>query len=181
MFRGLMCAARRARSSRRADARAAARVQRPVVARLSALSEEIPMHHPAHARVMTDLLSAKEIPEMLEIFDRERHHYGWFTAKETITRVAKRAKNEPDFKPSEDERFMRLLDIPQRALDQQVMCSQIRKGEQSDDLSRIAIALEELDMADTDLYVALETKLAEEAKLWEIEEEENKDGRPGEL
>ena len=61
------------------------------------------------------------------------------------------------------------------------MCSQIRKGEQSDDLSRIAIALEELDMADTDLYVALETKLAEEAKLWEIEEEENKDGRPGEL
>ncbi len=128
----------------------------------------VPVHHPEHKRVMPALLRATTPSALLTIFDEERERYGWATAKETITRIAKRSAKRGGAATAtatitSDPRFAALLEVPATALAQGVMDSKARLNYQSDDLTALQAALKALRVPEEHrLHGLIERKLEEE-------------------
>ena len=133
------------------------------------------------------MMSCAAPSELLRLFDREKEYNGWYTAKECITRIARQIDkaygkrsarlSARQFDPT-DPRFSTLLAVFEEALDQRVMNSKSRLGHQTDDLSSIRSALEQLAIVKTseDVGFALHTKL-----VALIEEEDEEEDEPGEF
>ena len=141
----------------------------------------VPTNHPESVRVMRELSRASTPYDFLTIFEREAaegpHTFGWATAKETIKRIAKHRSVRNGGAAAaasicNDDRFLRLLDVPATALRQGVMGSKARLNYQTDDLTSIQAALQKLRVpADNELHSLLAKKL---------EEEREEDDEPGE-
>jgi hypothetical protein len=136
----------------------------------------VPTNHPEHKRVMPLLLRASSTNELLSIFDKEHESYGWATAKDTITRIAKASKKSPQGTSAllKDTRFLALLTVPATALEQGVMSSKARLNYQTDDLTSIQAALKTMRVT-SDVH-PLPDLLARK-----IEEELEEEDEPGEF
>lgn len=132
---------------------------------------------------------ASQPEQLLEIFEQEREGWGWMTVKETVVRfvpsphtaavasaegrrVGRRmaklvAQAERQRRPAPldraDPRLRALLAVSERALHQGGCSSTARLGRHSDDLTKLAAALSQLGLEGSELGLALEAKLEEEA------------------
>lgn len=123
------------------------------------------VHHPEHERMMPALIKATSPAQLLALYAEEREHYGWYTAKETITRIARYVTKKPRgaFLDRKDERFLGLMGVVEMALRQNMMTSKARLGHSTDDLSTLKAAMEGLGVTEGPAYSMLCAQLAEEA------------------
>lgn len=131
----------------------------PPVAGISAVTgtPTVPVHHADHTRVMPLILRASSPTALLKVFEDEREGFGWYTAAQIITRVGRFVCKKPRgaVLNRQDPRWLGVLGVLDEALRQGVVSNKARNGHDTDDLTLVKAALEDLGETGVPLYEPL--------------------------
>lgn len=112
------------------------------------------------------ILRATSPSALLKVFEDEREGFGWYTAAQIITRVARFVNKKPRgaVLNRQDPRWLGVLGVMEEGLRQGVVNNKARSGHDTDDLTLVKAALEELGETGVPLYAPLCKQIEEDGE-----------------